>query len=172
MTLKADLAELLAEAGLVDVDVNEAAADEHVRSSAYRRVVAVAAESSDRSADRALVAKLARDPNGMTARTAVVDLIDRIASRSPDAASFSRWAAEILPETDRLGTPFIRHRVRDWQFWLSTREGRVPTEAELAEVTTWMQRRLAEESTSPALLALLAESGGTKKIRNIAKNRT
>ncbi|MGW6283699.1 hypothetical protein [Streptomyces sp. NPDC055107] len=34
-----------------------------------------------------------------------------------------------------------------------------------------MQRRLAEKSTSPAVLALLAESGGTRKIRNIAEDR-
>ncbi|MFD5390867.1 hypothetical protein [Streptomyces sp. NPDC056669] len=47
----------------------------------------------------------------------------------------------------------------------------MPTPAELAKVTDWMQRVLAEESTSPGVLALLAESGNAKKTRNIAKNR-
>ncbi|MEK8169470.1 hypothetical protein NKH77_05650 [Streptomyces sp. M19] len=47
----------------------------------------------------------------------------------------------------------------------------MPQAAELAEVTDWMQRRLAEESVSPPLLALLAESGRTRKTRNIARNR-
>ncbi|MFJ4312191.1 hypothetical protein ACIP3B_28865 [Streptomyces anulatus] len=47
----------------------------------------------------------------------------------------------------------------------------MPTPAELAEVTDWMQRRLAHESTSPEVLALLAGSGSRKKIRNVAKGR-
>ncbi|MFG2652432.1 hypothetical protein [Streptomyces sp. NPDC048436] len=47
----------------------------------------------------------------------------------------------------------------------------MPTPAELAEVTDWMQRHLAEKSTSPAVLDGLAESANRKKIRNIAKNR-
>ncbi|HEY9372104.1 MAG TPA: hypothetical protein VIU94_27270, partial [Streptomyces sp.] len=57
-------------------------------------------------------------------------------------------------------------------FYLSVKDGHVPTPAELAEVTDWMQRVLAEESTAPAVLALLAESANTKKTRNIAKNRS
>ncbi|MEV0139393.1 MULTISPECIES: hypothetical protein [Streptomyces] len=47
----------------------------------------------------------------------------------------------------------------------------MPTTAELAEITDWMQRALAEGSRSPAVLALLAESGRRKKTRNVAKNR-
>jgi hypothetical protein len=34
-----------------------------------------------------------------------------------------------------------------------------------------MQRRIATESTSLPALAMLAETGSTKKIRNIARNR-
>ncbi|UFQ15482.1 MULTISPECIES: hypothetical protein [Streptomyces] len=47
----------------------------------------------------------------------------------------------------------------------------MPTPAELAEVTAWMQRFLAEASTSPAVLALLAESATTRKTRKLAENR-
>lgn len=174
MTLRTDLTALLADAGLVDVDVDEAVADEHVRSSVYQRVVAVAAASQNRDGDRSIVATIVRDPNEMGAKTAVVDLVDKIAMKTAGPAEFGRWAAEILPETDRLSEgnrEFIRQRVRDWLCYLSIKDGQVPTPAELAGVTDWMQRRLADESTSLPVLTLLAESGSTKKIRNIAKNR-
>ena len=175
MTLHTDLTTLLADAGLVDVDIDAAVADEHRRSAAYQRIVAVAAASERREGDRELVATIVRDPSEMTAKTAVVDLVDRIAPKAAGPEEFRRWSAEILPQTDRFTTEsnreFVRRRVRDWQFWWAAEEGHVPAETELAEVTPWMQRLLAEESTSTPVLALLAESGATKKIRNIAKNR-
>lgn len=175
MTLHADVTELLAEAGIIDVEVDDAVADEHVRSSAYQRVVSVAASSPGRERDRALVATLLRDPDEMVAKVAVVALVDRVAGRATGTDAFRRWAAGILPETGRLkaegNREFIRRRVHDWLFHLSVRDGHLPTPAELAGVTDWMQRSVAEESTSPAVLALLAGSGNTKKIRNIAKNR-
>ncbi|MEU9058307.1 hypothetical protein AB0D13_05240 [Streptomyces sp. NPDC048430] len=62
--------------------------------------------------------------------------------------------------------------MHDWLFYLSVKDGHVSTSAELAKVTDWMQRVLAAGSTSPAVLALLAESGSTRKTRNTAKDRT
>ncbi|SDZ03220.1 hypothetical protein SAMN05421504_108349 [Amycolatopsis xylanica] len=175
MTLRADLTALLAGAGIADVDIDEAVADEHVRSAAYQRVVSAVADSQDRAGDRAIVATILRDPEELTAKTAIVALVDEIARKATDPVSFQRWAAAVLPELDRLEAEghreFIRQRIRDWLFYLSVEDGQVPTPEELAEVTDWMQRLLAEESTSAPVLGLLAESGRTKKIRNIAKNR-
>ncbi|MGW2225042.1 hypothetical protein [Streptomyces formicae] len=175
MTLRSDVAELLAGAGIADVDVDDAVADEHVRSSAYRRVVLVAASSRSRARDRAIVAAILRDPHEMGAKTAVVALVDGIAAQAAGPAEFRQWSAELLPEIDALKTAvyreFIRRRVDDWLFSLSVEDGHVPTPVELAKVTDWMQRVLADGSTSLAVLALLAESGSSKKIRNIAKNR-
>ncbi|MFI9025289.1 hypothetical protein [Streptomyces sp. NPDC053560] len=175
MTLHADMAELLAEAGILDVDVEDAVADEHVRSSAYQRVVSVIASSRSRDRDRAIVATILRDPNEISSKAAVVALVDRIAMKVTGPAEFRQWSAELLPEIDQLKTEgyreFIRRRIHDWLFHLSIKDGHVPTPAELAKVTDWMQRVLAEKSTSPAVLALLAESANTKKTRNIAKNR-
>ncbi|MEU3958994.1 hypothetical protein AB0F42_04070 [Streptomyces buecherae] len=176
MTWRSDVAGLLAAAGVLDVDVADAVADEHVRSVAYQRVVSVAAAAPGRERDRALVATILRDPHEMTAKTAVVALVDGVAMRASGAAEFRRWAAGVLPEVDRLRTEayreFIRRRVHDWLFHLSVRDGHVPTAAELAQVTDWMQRLVAEESTSPAVLALLAESGHRRKTRNVAMNRS
>ncbi|MBP8536001.1 hypothetical protein [Streptomyces sp. MK37H] len=175
MTLHSDVAELLTGAGIVDVDVDDAVADEHVRSSVYQRVVSVTASSRSRDRDRAIVATILRDPIEMVSKTAVVDLLDRIARKVTGPAEFRQWSAELLPEIDQLKTEgnreFIRRRIHDWLFYLSIEDGHMPTSAELAKVTDWMQRFLAEHSTSLAVLALVAESGSTKKIRNIAKNR-
>ncbi|MFI6765432.1 hypothetical protein [Streptomyces sp. NPDC050355] len=175
MTLHSDVAELLAGAGILDVDVDDAVADEHVRGSAYQRVVSVTASSRSRDRDRAIVATILRDPHEMGSKTAVVALVDRIAMKVTGPAEFQQWSAELLPEIDQLKTEgyreFIRRRIHDRLFYLSVKDGHVPTTAELAKVTDWMQRVLAEESTSPAVLALLAESANTKKTRDIAKNR-
>ncbi|MCX5200207.1 hypothetical protein OG897_01835 [Streptomyces sp. NBC_00237] len=176
MTLHADVAALLAGAAIIDVDVDEAVADGHVRSCAYRRVVQVTAAARSRDGDRAIVAAILRDPDEMASKTAVVDLVDRIARKATGAAEFRRWSAELLPETDRLTgesyREFIRGRVHDWLFYLSVEDGQVPTASELADVTYWMQRLLAEGSRSLPVLALLAESGSERKIRNIAANRS
>lgn len=181
MTLRSDVAELLAEAGLVDVDVDvdvdEAVPDDHARTSAYLRVVSVVAASQSRDRDRAIVATILRDPDASGAKTAVVALVDRIAWKVSGPAEFRQWSDGLLPEIDRLPVEgfrdFIRRRIHDWLFCLSVeQDGHVPTPAELAEVTDWMQRHLAEWSTSPAVLAVVAESARTRKTRNIAKNRS
>ncbi|MEV0578032.1 hypothetical protein [Streptomyces sp. NPDC050392] len=175
MTLHSDVAELLAGAGILDVNVDDAVADEHVRSSAYRRVVLVTTSSRSRDGDRRIVATILRDPLEMVSKSAVVALVDGVATKVTGPAEFRQWAAGLLPEIAALKTEgyreFIRRRVHDWLFLLSIEDGHVPTPVELSEVTDWMQRVLAEGSTSPAVLALLAESGSRKKIRNIAMNR-
>jgi hypothetical protein len=175
MTLHSDVAELLAGAGILDVDVDDAVADEHVRSAAYRRVVLVTASSRSRDRDRAVVATILRDPHELGSKSAVVDLVDRIARKVAGPAEFRQWSEELLLEIDQLTAEgyreFIRRRVDDWLFYLAIEDGHVPTPAELAEVTDWMQRFLAQGSTSPAVLATVAEYANTKKTRNIAKNR-
>ncbi|WP_327380367.1 hypothetical protein [Streptomyces sp. NBC_01212] len=175
MTLHSDVAELLAGAGIGDVDVDDAVADEHVRSSAYQRVVLVAASSRSRHRDRAMVAMILRDPSELGSKTAVVALLDMIAAKATGPAEFRQWSAGLLPEIGRLRTEeyreFLHRRIQDWVFHLSVKDGHVPAPAELANVTDWMQRVVAEESTSPDVLDLLAGSGSSKKIRNIAKNR-
>ncbi|MGW7067471.1 hypothetical protein ACWGII_16330 [Streptomyces sp. NPDC054855] len=175
MTLHSDVAALLAEAGITDVDVDEAVADEHVRASAYLRVVSVIASRPSRDRDRAIVATILRDPFESISKGAVVALVDEIAYEVTGPDEFRQWSAGLLPEIDRLEVEafreFIRRRIDDWLFWLSVKDGHVPTPAELAEVTDWMQRHLAEWSRSPEVLAVVAESARTKKTRNIAKNR-
>ncbi|MFH9609004.1 hypothetical protein [Streptomyces sp. NPDC017448] len=175
MALRADVAELLAGAGVLGVDVEEAVADEHVRWSVYRRVVSAAASSRNRDGDRAIVAAILRDPVELVSKSAVVALVDEVATRASGPAEFRRWAAGLLPETDRLTgeghRAFARRRVEDRLLHLSVEDGRVPSPAEPAQATEWMQHVLAERTNAPAVLALLAGPGSTRKIRNIAENR-
>jgi hypothetical protein len=176
MTLRTDLTALLATAGITDVDVDEAVADQHVRSSAYQRIVAVVAASERRDGDRAIVATISRDPEPLSSKTAIVALVDKIAWQATEPAAFLQWFAELQPEIDLLeadgARDFVRQRIHDWVFYLSVKNGQVPAPEELAGVTDWMQRFLAGTSTSQSILTLLVESGSTRKIRNIAKNRT
>ncbi|MEV8312561.1 hypothetical protein AB0Q95_00170 [Streptomyces sp. NPDC059900] len=175
MTLRSDVAELLAEAGILDVDVDEAVADDHARTAAYLRVVSAIAAWQSRERDRAIVATILRDPNDMGSKTAVVALVDEIARKVTGPDEFRQWSQALLPEIDRLAAEghreFIRRRIHDWLLHLSVKDGHVPTPEELAEVTDWMQRHLAEGAVSPAVLAVVAESARTNKTRNIAKNR-
>ncbi|MGH8921446.1 MAG: hypothetical protein ACRD0H_24425, partial [Actinomycetes bacterium] len=173
--LRVDLAALLAEAGIIDVDLDAAVADEHLRSAVYQRVISVLSASVSRDGDRAIVATILRDPRSLTAKTAVVALVDEIAGKATDPAAFRHWADEVLPAADLrdagVDHEFVSRRIRDWEFALSMQDGRVPSPAELAEVTDWMQRRIAGTSSALPVLGLLAESGRTRKIRNIAASR-
>ncbi len=123
MALHADVAELLAAAGVLGVDVDDAVADEHVRWSAYRRVVLVIASSPSRDRDVAIVATILRDPVEMVAKSAVVAFVDEIAMRTAGPAEFRVWASGLLPEIDGLAAEghraFIRRPIHDWLFHLS-----------------------------------------------------
>jgi hypothetical protein len=175
MTLRADLTALLADAGIVDVDIDQAVEDEHVRSSAYRKVLAVVAAAQRRDNDRAVVSVILRDPEGLVSKSAVVELVDRIAMKTADPADFRQWAAGLMPEMEQLTADghrrFLHRRIHDWTVYLTVMTGGAPATAEMAGVTDWMQRRIATESTSLPVLTVLTEIGSTKKIRNIARNR-
>lgn len=175
MTLRADLAALLADAEILDVDIEEAIEDEHVRSNAYHKIIAVATASQRRDKDRAIVATIIRDPIELVSKTAVVHLVDTIAMRATDPTEFQQWAAEIIPEIELLKADgnrrFVHRRIHDWTIYLAIKSGREPLDAELTDATDWMQRLIATKSTSLPILTLLAENGRTRKIRNIARNR-
>lgn len=109
----------------------------------------------------------------LTARTAIVHLVDTVATTATRPTDFQRWAAFLAPELDHLThyREFLRRRIHDWTVYLTIASGHVPRTAELAGTTDWMQRTLATTSTSPAVLTILAGTANTRKTRNIARNR-
>jgi hypothetical protein len=175
MTLRADLAALLADTGILDVDIEEVINDEHMRLRLYRKIIAEAAISQHRDNDRIIVATILRDPVESISKTAVVKFVDDIATRATDPVEFQRWTAELIPEIYLFKAEgnrrFLQYRIRDWTIYLTINAGQTPTPAELTDTTSWMQRKIAEESICLSVLTVLAESGRTKKIRNIARNR-
>lgn len=104
MTLRTDLTALLADDGLVDVDVDEAIADEHVRLSAYQRIISVAAASRSRDSDRAIVAAILRDLQERVSKAAVVALAESSTSL-PVLALLAEAAAPGRFETSRTAEP-------------------------------------------------------------------
>jgi hypothetical protein len=175
ISLRADLTALLADAGIVDVDIDEAVADGHVRSSAYHKVLAVVVAGRQHDDVCAAAATILRDPDESVSKTAVVELVDRIAMKADDPNEFRQWAAGLIPIVDRLTTEghrrFLHRRIHDWTISLTIEAGSTPTATELASITDWMQRLLADESTSLPVLTMLAETGSTRKIRIVARNR-
>lgn len=174
MTLRSDLTTLFADAGLVDVDIDKAIQDEHVRLSYYHKVLAAIVAEQRRDNDRAVVAMILRDHDGSVTKTAVVELVDGIAMKTRNPTDFRRWAAELMPEIDQLMDgyrQFLHRRIQDWTIYLLIVTGYIPTAVEMAGATDWMQRRIASESTSLPVLAILTEIGSTRRIRNIARDR-
>jgi hypothetical protein len=101
--------------------------------------------------------------------------VDSIAMKTGDPADFRQWAGGLMSEVDQLMSNahrgFLQRRIHDWTVYLTIMTGRTPAAAEMASVTDWMQCKIATDSTSLGVLAMLTETGSTKKIRNIARNR-
>jgi hypothetical protein len=174
VTLRADLASWFAAAGIADVDLDQAVDDEHLRISGYLRVISAVTATPDHDRTQALAAALARDPDQSAARTTIVDLVDTIAAQTHDPSDFQLAVSGILAEAQRLepesNRQFIRNRVAGWSLHHKVMAGHIPSQTELAAATAWAQRLIAQDCTSVAALAALAEYGSTRKIRSIASN--
>ncbi|MEO3825352.1 hypothetical protein [Actinomadura sp. B10D3] len=147
MTLRSNLTALLADAGIIDVDIDEAVEDEHARLDAYRKVIAVVAASRRRFDDGAAAAIL-RDPVATVSKTAIVELVDTVAMKAADPDEFQQWAAGLPLPGDDGHRRFVRRRIDDWTVYLAIRGDRKPESSLLTGITVWMQRIIAEESTS------------------------
>jgi hypothetical protein len=172
LMLRADLAALVAVTGITWADIDEAVENTHVRSSLYHEVIprVVASKCWERERDLAVV--LLRDPDLTVAKSATVELVDWIANMCAEPAEFRNRVTRFVPEMTALSTKgehFVRERV-NWTVYLTIKAGQAPTSAELTQATAWMQRYIATDTTSLPALTILAESGRTKKIRNIAGN--
>jgi hypothetical protein len=168
-----DLTALLALAGIDEAGIDAAAPDDHPWTRVYLRMVEAVAAGPRGDLDRAVVAAIVRGPDELAARTAIVHLVDTVATTATRPTDFQRWAAFLAPELDHLThyREFLRRRIHDWTVYLTIASGHVPRTAELAGTTDWMQRTLATTSTSPAVLTILAGTANTRKTRNIARNR-
>lgn len=112
-----------------------------------------------------LVGTVLHDPDQTMAVSAVLQHLDHRAS-SLDGDQFATWSAQMAALVD--GYDQLLRRISDWTLLKAINAGQPIDAASLADATDWLQRRVAETATAPATLALLAEEGRTRRIRNIA----
>ncbi|MQY13755.1 hypothetical protein SRB5_39070 [Streptomyces sp. RB5] len=141
-------------------------ADEHVRFWAYQEALRGVADLED---EVRLVGRILADPDqGMATGTIswhlskrVPEVVDR-----PDFGDWLRAMAEAVREY-----PWLTQRLDEWMLARAIAVGEPWEPAALADAAQWVQRMVAETFDVPEALAVLAESGRSKKIRNIAGSR-
>ncbi|MFD4656015.1 hypothetical protein ACFWP2_10330 [Kitasatospora sp. NPDC058444] len=139
--------------------------DEHVRFARYRRAFAeVAPEDA-----AGLAARVLTDPETSMASCAVCEYLNRRAAELLTEPDFPAWHRELAGVV--AGDPFSVRRLRDWALLRRIALGEPWEEEQLLAAENWLQERLAEESSAPALLDILAGHGRTRRTRNIAASR-
>lgn len=135
-------------------------ADEHARLALYRAAIA------NSETERWLPVLLA-DPDVTMTNAVLVEVIDRRGA-SMSAVEFERWAAGLL--TGSRARPFVQSRVGEWLIYnrLGSDESAV---SDLLKASDWLQRKVADESTSREVLVALADGGRTKRVRSSAGQR-
>jgi hypothetical protein len=79
------------------------------------------------------------------------------------------WAQKMASTIDQH--PFAAKRLREWSLFRSITLARAWSPAELVAASDWLQRKVTEGTTSSQALALLAEAGRTRRVRNTATSK-
>ncbi len=102
------------------------------------------------------------------ANAMLVEIVDADAS-DMDVDEFDRWSTTL--RADINDRPFVRRRVAEWLLLKQLASDGEGHTAELLASTDWLQRKAAEETRDRAVLAVLAESANTRRIRSVAATR-
>lgn len=137
---------------------------EHIRFQQYLRDLERVPEHSELD----LVAAVLDDPDQAMAVSAVLQHLDRRAGGLHDD-QFAVWAAHMAARVE--GNDLLVRRIRDWTTLKAVNAGQPIDSVALADATNWLQRAIAETTTSSAALTILAEPGRTRRIRNTASIR-
>ena len=157
---------LAALAGRDPVEAQASITDEHTRYDLYRRALRADAPGTEAG----IVGIVLRDPDRGMAGSALVDHVDRLAA-GLDACRPFRERVRDLREA-AAAFDFLQRRISEWELLKQSVEHPGVCAPEILHASRWLQRTLADQSTSPAVLQALAEDGRTRKIRNIARDRT
>lgn len=140
------------------------APSEHARYHQYLRDLAHVSDCDELD----LVGAVLQDPDQSMAVSAVLRHLDHRAG-SLDGEEFAAWSARMAASVN--GQDRLLRRIGDWTLFIAINAGQPIDAASLADATDWLQRKAAETATAPATLALLAEEGRTRRIRDIASVR-
>ena len=122
--------------------------------------------SVDIDHDHAALTAAFNDPDQLAGDAAAVDHLDRVAAQQASAASFTAWLREhedLFPADS-----YCHHRAQQWLTLKQVQEN-PQTPLPLAELDDWTQRQLSHHSDSPPHLRALADSGRTRRIRQLAQ---
>ncbi|MFJ3727901.1 hypothetical protein ACIPYQ_35765 [Streptomyces sp. NPDC090045] len=144
---------------------------EHGRYARYLQVLDDVPQSILEADEAGLVAGILRDDCVSMAESAVNHHLERRAAHLLTDAGFPAWArmmAEVLGDR-----PFLTRRLREWTLLRTIALDEPWTAEELTGASDWFQRTAsaAQAVTSPDALALLAEHGRTRRVRNAASRR-
>lgn len=139
--------------------------DEHVRFARYRRAFDEVAPADA----AALITRVLTDPDKGMANSAVCEYLGRRAAELLTDPGYPSWCLEMAGAI--AGDDFSARRLDEWTL-LRTMTLSEPWDAEdLVTASDWLQLHASEKSSATAVLEVLAESGRTRRIRNIAKSR-
>jgi hypothetical protein len=151
--------------GIRSDDGERSEPDEHRRFARYLNELAVVSDEGEAG----LVAGVLRDPDTTMAQSAVVRHFDRRAAQLLTEDGFTAWA-QTMAEIG-AGREFLARRLREWTLLRSITVGEPWAPEEVTTGSDWFQRRAAETLSSRTALALLAETGRTRRVRAEAGRR-
>jgi hypothetical protein len=138
---------------------------EHTRFRDYARALAQVSEADECT----LIAEVLRDPDHTMADAAIIGHLDRRAATLSDNTAFTDWFRQLIGVLH--GRVLPERRLREWSLLKDIDSGRHWKIVDLIEASDWLQRRIAEHTGSPQALTVLADQGGTKRVRNMAHAR-
>ncbi|MCZ4124680.1 hypothetical protein [Streptomyces sp. H39-S7] len=151
--------------GAVSADDADWDQDEHLRFARYRRAFDEVAPADT----VALIARVLTDPDRGMASSAVCEYLDRRAGELLTNPGYPSWCLEMTGPV--AVDDFSTRRLNEWTL-LRAMTLSEPWDAEnLLAASNWLQLHAAEKSSAMTVLEVLAESGHTRRIRNIAKSR-
>ncbi|MGY1946469.1 hypothetical protein [Nocardia asiatica] len=140
--------------------------DGHQRYARYRQELAWVLPEGESG----MIEVVLGDPDTAMAEAAVVEHLDRRATELLSASEFLDWAhtiGQVIGERE-----YLVRRLREWALLRSIRTGEAWTADQIRGASDWFQRKAVDLATSPAVLALLADQGRTRRVRAAAARRT
>ncbi|WP_229907543.1 hypothetical protein [Amycolatopsis oliviviridis] len=135
---------------------------EHARYAGHRQALARATDVEE----GALIGEVLGDPDKVMAEAAVAGHLDDRAAALHLLPSYPAWAEKVAGLVE--GRPFLALRLGEWTLFRAISLGAPWRAEELLAATDWLQRKVSESVTAPEALAVLAEHGRTRRIRNAA----
>jgi hypothetical protein len=137
--------------------------EEHARYAAYLSALLGPSPEPERD----VLARVVADPDHVMAEAVLVRWLERAATSAASAEEFHLWLEG--QETTLAGFEFARRRAEEWAVFLRAREG-LPL-LDVAGMSDWLQRLLADENDTAEVLARLAADGRTRRVRTRAAQR-